>query len=141
MGSSPWARPKAIVRATVAVGVLLQFVAWLMNIVLFPSAVITMVAGVTGARRVGRDDDEAVLRLGVALVTSSVASVLSVFSGALVFVLVAWTSSALLGIGWWQMRGLATARRRSWGVRQQDMLLRRRELEQRQQRLHDRRED
>ena len=132
-----WGRRVATVRALLVVGALLQGVTWLLNVILFPSAVVTIGAALLAARRVGRDDDDAVLRAGVAVVTSLVAAVLAVFSGAFVFVAVAWGSSGLLVAAFVQGRRLGADRRRSWGIAQQDMLLRRRELERRRDTLRD----
>ena len=138
--ASMWASRNRLVRGLVALAVVIQVLTWFANLFLFPSALITVVAGVTGARRIERDDDDAVLRIGVALLTSLVASVLAVFSGALAFVVVAWSSSGLLLAAWVLLRALAADRRRSWGIKQQDILRRRLELEQRRDALRDHRD-
>lgn len=136
--SSLWGRRNTTIRLLVVAGLVLQLLTWLMNLVLFPSVVITIVAGITGVRRLERDDDDAVLRLGVALVTSLIASGLSILSGAAVLVVVAWASSGFLLAAWLRLRVLAADRRRSWAIRHQDITRRRIELEQRQQALRDR---
>ena len=139
--ADPWTRRVAGIRLLVLGAVVAQVLTWFANLVLFPSVTVAVVAAITGVRHIRRDDDAAVLRLGVALLASLVASGLALLSGSLVFLLVAWTSSGLFLEAWRRTRVVATERRRAWGIKHQDIVDRRIALEQRRDALRDRPRD
>lgn len=123
-------RRRRLVRLLAVVGVLTQLLVGLMNIGLFPAAFVSAFAGVAGVRLVTRELDDAVLRLGVALVASSVGLVFGVVAGA-VMAATALLSTGCFVLSWVMAQELQRQRRAEFSVRHGDWSRRQEELHRR----------
>ena len=125
------------IRAVAVVGCLGTLVAGA-NVLLLPAAIVGLLAGVAGVRRLGDALEAASLRLGVALVVSGVLAVFSVASGVPTMAVVGLVTVVAFAVAWRACERLRADRRAAWGVQQRDGLARDAALHRRRDELRDR---
>ena len=109
----------------------LALLAQAVSVLAIPAAIVGIGGAMLGLRRVGRTPSEAELPLGVALVTSLLTGWFSLLAGVPGLLLAALVASGSAWLALRTCRELAARRRRTWGVRQLDVLHRQRELDDR----------
>lgn len=108
------------------------------NVLFLPAAILGVLLGVTGIRHVGDDPEAASLRLGAALIASSIVAIGGLIAGSGVVAAPAGVLAALaFAVSWRACENLRADRRRAWGIRQGLVLQRDRELSDRQRALRD----
>ena len=101
------------------------------SVLAIPATLVGIGGAVLGLRRVGRTPSEAELPLGVALVASLLTGWLSLLTGVRGLLLAALLATGSAWVALRTCRELAARRRRTWGVRQLDVLHRQREIDDR----------
>ena len=108
------------------------------NVLLMPAAIVGLLAGGLGIRRLGDDLEAAGLRLGVAVLVSAIVAVFCLASGVLGMALLGILALVLFTTAWRACERLRRTRRLAWGTQQRQVLDRQAELHRRQAALRDR---
>lgn len=123
-----------LVRAAAVAGCL-GLMAASVNVLLMPATVVGLVAGLGGVRRAGDDLDAAGMRLGVALLVSTLVAAGSVMSGSGILGATGVATVTMFAVAWHSCQHLRRQRRLDWGVRQRQILDHQAQLQQRRDAL------
>ncbi len=122
-------RRRGLVRTAGVMGVVTQALVGLMSIVIFPAALVSLLAGAAGVRLVGRDREASSMRFGVALLASLVGLVFGFASGPMLAT--ATVSTGSYAAAWVLVQRLERESRTAFGIKHRAWERRQAELAER----------